>query len=162
MLARMGQQRQNGSGRPRFTTEREDRAIVPVAVSVTDSSSSFIHLVDKGSAGKGIYLTSSSCSSNHDWPSPVAWRETLSSWKIPSPAGNKVYDWSSSKPLNDCSYLDRSTSILDSWKETQSRSYACAGVLQTCSRPVEKQNVKDDSSDYITFFHLSIDQILRM
>ncbi|GFV42988.1 hypothetical protein TNCV_2661831 [Trichonephila clavipes] len=37
----------------------------------------------------------------------------------------------------------------------QLRSYAYAGVLQTCIRPVVGENVKDDSSDHIIFFHLS-------
>ncbi|GFV88075.1 hypothetical protein TNCV_3242251 [Trichonephila clavipes] len=40
----------------------------------------------------------------------------------------------------------------------QPRSYACTGVLQTSTCPVEGENAKDNSSDYITFFHLSIDQ----
>ncbi|GFX54287.1 hypothetical protein TNCV_3823861 [Trichonephila clavipes] len=38
----------------------------------------------------------------------------------------------------------------------QSRPYACVGVLQTSTRPNVGKNVKDDSSDHITFFHLSI------
>ncbi|GFV73747.1 hypothetical protein TNCV_3548961 [Trichonephila clavipes] len=36
----------------------------------------------------------------------------------------------------------------------QSRSYA--GALQACTSLVEEENVKDDSSDCTTFFHLSI------
>ncbi|GFV40338.1 hypothetical protein TNCV_4900571 [Trichonephila clavipes] len=42
----------------------------------------------------------------------------------------------------------------------QSRSYACAGVLQTCTRPTVETSVEDDSSDHITFFYLSSYQIL--
>ena len=40
-------QRQNGSGRPRATTEREDRAIVRAAVTAPDSSLSTIHRVTR-------------------------------------------------------------------------------------------------------------------
>ncbi|GFV69026.1 hypothetical protein TNCV_1999921 [Trichonephila clavipes] len=39
----------------------------------------------------------------------------------------------------------------------QSRSLTCECVLQTCTRPVVG---KDDSSDHLTVFHLSIEQIL--
>ncbi|GFU77243.1 hypothetical protein TNCV_4126201 [Trichonephila clavipes] len=42
----------------------------------------------------------------------------------------------------------------------QSRSYACAGVLQTCTLPIEGKSVKEDSSDHITIYHFLIDQIL--
>ncbi|GFY17386.1 hypothetical protein TNCV_657991 [Trichonephila clavipes] len=51
----------------------------------------------------------------------------------------------------------------------QSRSCACSGtcpekrvllVLQTCTPAVVRKTVQDDSSDYITFFQLSIEQVL--
>lgn len=34
------------------------------------------------------------------------------------------------------------------------------GVLQTCTCPLVENIVKDDSSDHITYFHLSVDQCL--
>lgn len=34
------------------------------------------------------------------------------------------------------------------------------GVLQTCTRPLVKNIVKDDSSDHITYFHFSVDLCL--
>ncbi|GFX58963.1 hypothetical protein TNCV_806671 [Trichonephila clavipes] len=40
----------------------------------------------------------------------------------------------------------------------QPRSCICAGVLQIGTRPVVGENVKDDSSNDITFFYLSINQ----
>ncbi|GFV19366.1 hypothetical protein TNCV_3662991 [Trichonephila clavipes] len=42
----------------------------------------------------------------------------------------------------------------------QSQSYVWAGVLQTCIRPIVGKRVKDDSSDHITVFHCSNDQVL--
>ncbi|GFX51848.1 hypothetical protein TNCV_5015501 [Trichonephila clavipes] len=44
--------------------------------------------------------------------------------------------------------------------KSQSRSYACTGVLQTCTRPVVGKKVKDETSDHVTFFPLSTDQCL--
>ncbi|GFV91255.1 hypothetical protein TNCV_897741 [Trichonephila clavipes] len=41
----------------------------------------------------------------------------------------------------------------------QSRSYAFAGVLHTCTHHFVLKSGKDDLSDHITVFHLSIDQI---
>ncbi|GFV33485.1 hypothetical protein TNCV_318111 [Trichonephila clavipes] len=43
----------------------------------------------------------------------------------------------------------------------QSLSCALADVLQTCPRIVEGKSVKDYSSSHITFFHLSINQVLK-
>ncbi|XP_055932793.1 uncharacterized protein LOC129962819 [Argiope bruennichi] len=43
----------------------------------------------------------------------------------------------------------------------QSRSHACAGTLQTDTRPVVRKSVNHDQSDHITFFHLSIHQVLE-
>ncbi|GFV56641.1 hypothetical protein TNCV_951531 [Trichonephila clavipes] len=42
----------------------------------------------------------------------------------------------------------------------QSLSYAYANVLQLCTHPVVKKSEKDDSSNHISFFLLSIDQVL--
>ncbi|GFV36496.1 transposable element Tcb2 transposase [Trichonephila clavipes] len=45
----------------------------------------------------------------------------------------------------------------------QSRYYACAGVLQTCIRPVASgKSVKHESCDRITFIYLSKDLFLQM
>ncbi|GFX65235.1 hypothetical protein TNCV_4821261 [Trichonephila clavipes] len=97
----------------------------------------------------------------------------LSSVKIPSPVGSKVcsIEWTYSTKISPYSpqesfqgydrssrkqrrlYHDRSISMLESWKETMTIIYTCAGVLRLLFG-------KDDSSHPITFFHLSIAQIL--
>ncbi|GFS84031.1 hypothetical protein TNCV_2364381 [Trichonephila clavipes] len=44
-------------------------------------------------------------------------------------------------------------------RKQSSRSYASAGIIQTCTHPVVGKIEEDDSSDHIAFFHLSIDQV---
>ena len=66
--------------------------------------------------------------------------------------------WSSKKPPHGCSYHDRSTSILNSWKDiiTIIRLCGCPpNVHPSCCRKKCER-----SSDYITFLHLSIDLLL--
>lgn len=104
----------------------------------------------------------------------------LSSWKSPSSAGNKVCNirWtlSAKTSLRYCpvilyfrvtiglveNYATRLSVLLQIHLQgrRQSRSYACVGVLQTCTRPVVGKSVKDGSSDNITIFHLSKQQVL--
>ncbi|GFU58767.1 hypothetical protein TNCV_3089081 [Trichonephila clavipes] len=90
----------------------------------------------------------------------VSWIGALSSWEILPSAGNKGYYWSSIKLLHSCPYHDGSTTMLLSWKETITiiRLCRCPPNLYPsyCTEKCE------DSSDHITFFHLSIDQILRV
>jgi hypothetical protein len=77
-------------------------------------------------AGQGRCRSSPSCSSNHDWTVPAVWMVTLSSRKIASLFGNKVWFMGCASLRNLSTY---SLAVIQPWKVIMGPREYCTTIL---------------------------------